>query len=1545
MHTQAQTLNVYGVNSTMFPRVTADYVAFDALGVPITDLTATDFRVTETPVGGSALDLSATVSHSCVDLGVDPEASIIIILDRSQSMNDDVVGGKKRWEYAKDAVRAFVNRVKFVGQTRVSVVTFAGSYQVVNEWVDNAQPILDSLVNLQWQTVTNYVLPFEHVGNNIYDLFKKRPASVPKYCFFLTDGHPNPAITDEIKFVRDNSLKLQSQAIRFFSVTIFEETTHMVLDALSRATGGKSIVTNEQGVVDLFSYLALETQAKKSCQITWIAPYTCNEQGQLRNVAITMRRGSNPTANSQYLAPPKSVAKADVSNPVLFCGDPPPNNSSFANVTITAQNATMAVTSFNIVPSTYFRVVDWNFPLNQGAFASFNLAPNAKRVIRVEFTQGASQAFRQALLSLGGLPCPPNITLVGGTGVVLLTSPIGGELYSTCDTVTIKWAGVLPTQPVAISYSLNSGATWIPIDGAATGLSYKWLPPVAGLAYKIRVSVTPAPQLVWAKRMGGSGRETATSVAVEASGLKVYATGYFDGPSQFGPVSSANLAGNIDGYVIEMDADGIITGVLLLTGTASNDERIIGVVTDNLGNWYVAGYYSSPTAQLGASGLMRSALDTRNMFVNKYAGNGSLQWSHTGRGTAIQSSWSDATNIGIRYDVLGNPEIIVAGNFQRYIEVGLSRSGTMERGGPYPTATLRPYYVRYDSGGFPSLTVNATPPTNAVYRSKTVTDNLGFAYETDAYSGPKSFTTPPPITLPNLGQTDVFVSKIGAPPATSDSSKTVFSAKSPSLAFTIAKVVFPATPLGKDVPRSLPSALRNTGDFAVTIQALNFVGVNGADFRLAGSLVGTRIDPGKSVSLEIIFEPKGVGARTGLLEVVGNCSATAQLLLEGTGLAPCVWESQSSVNLGKVPLAQPGPYPVSCVLKNTGPLVLSGNLSVVTSDPDITVTNLGPFVLPANGGCFDLQLLIAAATPGVKTIVLAFGIPVDCGAASTTVTVEIVEPSVAIDSTDFGRVRILTPVTGTITIENLNPDPARITSFSLSNPANLNFQITLPPAPQTLNPGAKIIIPVTYTPQTRGAHAINVLGTVQGQTTQLIGEAKGFGFLPTVVATGYSFNTWTVGSTSPESTGKVVVRNTDAESSLRIEAVAFETPSASFAWTNALPTFPITLGPGSAPLEIPVSFTPQVVGTNQVRVRITHDARPGPSLSPVADTLVIVSGEGIDPSDIPPIIFSPTLTCASRIESFLIVNPSPQFPLNVQAPTPSGDVAMFSIDQTTAFVIPAGQSKIIRITFAPPAVGMYSASYQFDNDQNLRLNVTVSGQGITTPVDFRYSNVVTGTVGQSVAMPVTLAFNVGQYVGVTPTEFRFAFTHDPNLVRFNTIVLPQLAGWTFIPTIGVGRVDIVATTIAAPLVAGNFFTPTFDIYLNAADALPVMMSVMSPLSCLIVSGDSSAIKMIPICYAAGRLVTISSQRFTLKEPKKNPVQDELVVEYSTGFSVAAQFQIVSAVGDIVYDATTPVGPSGVYSFEANVRNLSTGVYFLRMRSGPYAATKTFMIVR
>ena len=1540
----AQTLNVYSVNTTNFPTIVADYVAFDSQGKPYTNLTAADFRITETAKNGNPVDVTPTVTHKCTTYTTEPEASIIIVLDRSESMRE-LVNGKARFEYCKDAIRAFCSSLKWGGETRVSLVTFAGNYEVSAEWADNPTPITDTLRLMGPMTSTDYNQAFT-ANNNIYELFKKRPANIPRYVFFLTDGIPNPALKDEPKFISENTTKLQSQAIRFFSITILQPSTYPVLEALSKATGGKSVVTDENGLVNIFSLLALESQVTEVCQLSWISPYVCAEEARTRTATIVLNKTGSPTASPTYVTPANSIATVDVSAPVLFCGDPLANQSSYANVTITARNSPLRVTAATVNPSTFFTVSDWDVPRAQTTFAPFTLPVGQSRTFRVRFTQGAQQIFRQAILTLEGSPCPPTIDLIGGQGLVQLNSPDGGDLFSTCDTVTIKWFGVLPTQPVKLEYSTDGGATWGNIiSNNATGNSYKWLPPAPGVNYKIKVSVAPIGQFQWVSREGGSGNDTATAVAISPDDVRILTSGYFNGPTQFGTTTVNNTVGNVDGYLLEWTSDGILMKTSLLAGSGNGDDRIIGVIYDKDGNYYVAGSFSSPTATFGTwPGLTLGAGDSRNMFVYKFDKNGGLQWRNYGQGSGLNVSTATATKLGIRYNN-GFPEVIVQGTFQRFIRVGQKAAGGWEESQRYTNNTDRNYYVVYNSAGYATLYANAvaptTGPTAVTFTSMNGTDSYGFRYETGHFTGSKNWT-PPSITHNSKGGTDVYLSKFGSIPSSSDSSMTVFSVKSPQLSFSIPLVTMDPTAQGQTSSKVVSGVLCNTGDFPVVISSTTFGGANGSDFRILGNLVGVKIDPGKCLSVEFAFEPTGLGTRTGVLDVAGTCGAFTSLQFTGQALAPCSYDVKTSVDLGKVPLGTTPSFPVTCVIKNTGPGPLSGTTSK-TGSGDLSFTPMGSFTLQP-GECLDLNVSVNAQTAGIQSIIVDFGLAAECGVPLSTISVEVVEPKLSITNVDFGRKRVLTVSNDKITITNLNTEPAVITALTLAPASDPHLTMTLPGTPINLAPNQSVDIPVRYEPQARGAHLVTVSATVQGQAQPLVGEAKGFGFLPAITATGYTFNPWTVGLQSPE-VGNVVITNSDADADLHIENVRFAAATTDFAWAGTLPTFPTTLRPGEV-LTLPVNFTPQSLGDRTIQVCIDHDAMPGPGpIPPYTQTCVTVNGPGIEPSDLPPVVMGDVLTCATKTQIVKITNPNPSVALNCNAPVGTGDVAAFVLSPNAAFTVPPGGSVDLTIVYSPPAVGNHTITYSIDNDQGLRLNLNVSGSGVTTTAAFTFGNLVEGIIGQGAIMPIEV--NVGALDTATVATVTIDMVFPAEFVSFKQLTTPQQAGWTFITDATVpGQLRILGTSDpGATLVDGGFVTPEFQVFLTADSALPVVFTAMVSPGCVISTGDNGDIKVKDVCFVEGRLVKIGESQFSMNAPKPNPARERATVAYSTGIELSTTFELVDAMGNVVRTITTPVLKSGQYEVDIETSTLSSGLYILRMSSGPYISTQMISVVK
>ncbi len=99
---------------------------------------------------------------------------------------------------------------------------------------------------------------------------------------------------------------------------------------------------------------------------------------------------------------------------------------------------------------------------------------------------------------------------------------------------------------------------------------------------------------VWAKRMGGTGIDYVTSIALDATG-NVYTTGYFPGTANFNPAGTANLtsAGYNDIFVSKLDTNGNYVWAKRLGG--SNYDYGQGIALDASGNIYLTGSFAGMT--------------------------------------------------------------------------------------------------------------------------------------------------------------------------------------------------------------------------------------------------------------------------------------------------------------------------------------------------------------------------------------------------------------------------------------------------------------------------------------------------------------------------------------------------------------------------------------------------------------------------------------------------------------------------------------------------------------------------------------------------------------------------------------------------------------------------------------------------------------------------------------------------------------------------------------------------------------------------------------
>ncbi len=130
----------------------------------------------------------------------------------------------------------------------------------------------------------------------------------------------------------------------------------------------------------------------------------------------------------------------------------------------------------------------------------------------------------------------------------------------------------------------------------------------------------------WAKSAGGSNNEFGSSIVTDGSG-NVYVTGSFGSSSiTFGTIVLTNVAsGTTDGFIVKYDIAGNVVWAQRAGGILN--DSFGKLVTDDNGNVYATGSFTSSSITLGTINLINPAPGSGIPFFVKYDPNGNALWA------------------------------------------------------------------------------------------------------------------------------------------------------------------------------------------------------------------------------------------------------------------------------------------------------------------------------------------------------------------------------------------------------------------------------------------------------------------------------------------------------------------------------------------------------------------------------------------------------------------------------------------------------------------------------------------------------------------------------------------------------------------------------------------------------------------------------------------------------------------------------------------------------------------------------------------------------
>ncbi len=1515
----AQSFSISDINSTGFPKIKASFVALDPTDQSYDDLVPEDFNVID-----NGTDVNESLGVECKMREVDPEVSVVLVLDKSTSMNEiiDDEGGETRWNWIEQAVEAFVNKLNFVGETRVAVVTFAERAALACPFTNQPQEILDSLeiAGKVLYGLTNYNSPF--LGNYPYEgegvsaikEIKKRPSNIRRVFIFLTDGNPSHGWETRVDSILH---ELNTANVQFYGITL-AQPMHNDLKAIANGSGGKAYtVFSKSDLLNIYEYIALDIQRKQFCELIWQAPFGCDEASRYRNVEITFKR-QGVTRRTNYLAPLYSIASVETNGNIISFSNPDPGNSVSKKIVFTPKISPLSVEDINIIPDTYFKITDWG-----GTPPPFVIDSGASRTFTVEFTQQGVKAYRQAAMIVDGLPCPPEITLVGGTSQIMIIQPNGGELFSTCDEITIQWGGVEPEQKVILWYSDDNGASWNLITNNASGLSHKWKPPHPGTQYLIRGAVAAQSLYLWAKNYGGSGSDFGRSLAIADDDLYFYVAGSFEGTTDIGG-NQLESDGQRDILLTKFNSDGQVIWTKKAGGLANDSAA--GVCVDPSGNAYVTGACMQ-TAQFGILVPNMEVANAPYCFLAKYPASGAGVSVNINVGPTKIFSGFKAWGEKIRYE---NNKIYVQGYYTGGITI---QNFTLpERNNPtkFTAEYGTDLFLQY-------LTMGWTAHPD--YSDNKDQDTDGNEYETGSFTGSISFSptsTTQPIDLSSAGGSDIYVSKFGGTPGSEDLSDAVFTVSSPVLSFTQQEVDLGAYTINETKDSLFTGLLCNTGNLSEEITKVTINGTADADYSLITQLEGLVLYPGDCVPVEISFTPQLIGARNAQLTIESKCANPITLILNGEGI--CSGEPHDLVDFGKMNIGVPKDSILTCALFNTNntDIVIKPSIDG-THASDFQIMNpQASYLLPA-GDCFEVTIRFTPQGANLREAVLNYNLPDGCEELSTILNGFGVMQDIGIEDIDWKQRRLKTVNDTMLRITNdmeLDVDLLSVSSANLPQ-----FIVNNPALPQTIPAKGYIDIPLSFTPDEEKEYFDTLYLRFENVSELLPSFLHGEGVLPKIEYYWVCDSPIKPGETS---TAVLEIENPSASSDLYVKSISLEAGNTEYEWAGGTAPGDFTIQKNGGSRSFDITFMPQQPGTREVDITIIHDAVEGPDMPFEKTDVITRSCEALGLTYTNPIDFEGVMICDTRERSLRIDNQGGSTYLNITGYTLTGaDAYAFDIpDVLNNMQVAPENFREVKIGFTPDEMRSYLCTLNLQNNIGQEIAIELMGEGVYIELSSPRPK-ITRIPGEDVVVPVHS--KIGSVSEGYLSDMTLNVNYYNKMLLFTGIEFKKFNGWQWSAVeTGGGNIEISGTGRFDVPYEGEIFTLNYILYLSDEVSTDILAKPLFE-DCETEDTLISTVFLGDFCFKQGRLVEVSGQPYSLSAPAPNPASGSFELNYVIALEAYTTVSLYNSLGSKVMDLSAGMAKPGQYSAKVNTDNLTSGVYFIKISSGPWTDTKPVVI--
>lgn len=457
----AQSFTMFNSEASAFPLVKAKFYVLGKDGRPVTGLKEEDFSLTESNAEREIVSVELPNESDFKPI------SAVLTLDVSGSMTMD-----GRIFLAQEAAADWVRTIA-LDVSECAFSSFDDNSYINQDFTHSRSKLLNAIQGLKPLNGTDYNKGFIEPITGALSMARR--GQNRRIVVFVTDGLGGGS---EQKII---------DAARKDSITVYCITLGMkmptILRTIADSTGGAWFenITEREALVNIYRRILFQTQNIQPSTITWISKAGCtlNREAVVRISNSTRISDGSTVATVRYVAPNSSLIRIAPTPRSLTFRDIGTGNSQGQRITLRATYQPVTILGIE-TNNALFDIGGLKFPLRLEAdetatftvgFTGIDSLPHIARIdIRTDMCAPVT-VFARAVYGN---------KQAASTQQMQVTLPEGSStLYSGADTV-IAWTGLMPSDNVALDYSLDMGTSWLPITPKTNGLRSSWrVPPVS----------------------------------------------------------------------------------------------------------------------------------------------------------------------------------------------------------------------------------------------------------------------------------------------------------------------------------------------------------------------------------------------------------------------------------------------------------------------------------------------------------------------------------------------------------------------------------------------------------------------------------------------------------------------------------------------------------------------------------------------------------------------------------------------------------------------------------------------------------------------------------------------------------------------------------------------------------------------------------------------------------------------------------------------------------------------------------------------------------